>query len=126
MTAETLPLPVFVTSLRWHDWWHEMSDDHTAWSAGLERERELRAISKQSDKHARLFELAEKYHRALKFDYDNGLNWARAVLAVNGIRATDNEISDLIEPKGSRLYNRDSDGFIHWDMLDEHIASRRT
>ena len=34
MTAEKIPLPVFVTSLRWHDWWHEMSDDHTAWPSG--------------------------------------------------------------------------------------------
>ena len=123
---EAIPLNEFATSLRWHDWWHKMSDDGSVWDRGKSREQDLRAIGRQSDKHARLFELAEKYHHAIKFEYEAGLNWARAVLAVNGIRATDNEIANLIEPKGSRLYDRDSDGFIHWDMLDKYIASRRT
>ena len=126
--SEAIPLNEFATSLRCHDWWHQMSDDGAVWDRGESRERDLRAISRQSDKHARLFDLAEKYHRNPNdMEHDDGLNWARAFLAVSGIRASDEEIADVIEPKGSRLHDRQSDGMIHWFLIDERIAedSRR-
>lgn len=121
-----MKLQEFAYSLRYHDWWHMMSDDHSTYKRGRSKEGLLHSTTAISGKHLKLFDLARKYQRQIgPMDYGRGEAWARGYLAVHGVRASDADIAEVIEPKGSNLFDKPSAGMIHWDRIDDRIEKER-
>jgi len=56
-----MTLQEFYDALASFDWYYEMSDDHSVWTAGVRRSDELRAIAKQSPEHQALYEAWGKH-----------------------------------------------------------------
>lgn len=125
MTTATMTLKDYARAIRYHDWSACMSDSGGAARRGAARKKELAGLSTTGKSMGRLWELGRAWHgnfmwRATETNteearFEDGWRWVGAYLYAHGVKVTEHEAKQLVEPVGA---NRGRVGCPKWDLVD--------
>jgi hypothetical protein len=108
----------FSSRLRGHDWYYAMSESHSVWQSGENNLRDLKEITKTSDNHERLFDLASDYSLQMSgSEFEKAWRYAGGYLWAQGVKLSTEEAKNFVESKEDKVY-----GVVHrvnWDKINE-------